>query len=123
MGIVDDQTVLSGNGELDALSFLQHAGSEELLSFLRRLPMIAGNADSKFTLADFIYEVKLWPFVREAWKIVPGQPGIPGRLTQIAQVYKLAGENLKKLTGEIRRVPRVINLEAFIAMYTTEGLP
>lgn len=123
MGQVDDHTIVSGSGVLDAVSFLEQAGDEDLMRFLRHLPMIAGHEDSKFTLADFVYEIKLWPFVKEAYQVVPGQPGIPGRLAQIAQVYKLAEENLKKLTGEVRRVPRVIDLPAFISIYTSDGLP
>lgn len=123
MGQVDDHTIVGGNGVLDAVSFLERTGDDEILKFLSRLPMVAGNADSKFTISDFIYEAKLWPFVKEAWKVVPGQPGISGRLFQIAQVYKVAEENLKKLTGDVRRVPRVIDLTVFILVYTTDGLP
>lgn len=123
MGFREEQTAFSSNGQLDAVSFLERTGDKEILKFLSYLPMVAGNEDDKFTIGDFIYEAKLWPFVKEAWQIVPGQPGIPGRLAQIAKVYKLAGENLKKLSGEERRVPRVIDLQAFIAIYTTSFFP
>ena len=123
MGYVGDHTPVGGTGKLDPMSFLEQAGDDEILKFMRRLPMIAGCEGGKFTLADFVYEVKLWPFVVEAWKVVRGQPGIAGRLAQLAQVYKFAGENLRKMTGEERRVPRVIDLQAFTAIYTSEGLP
>ena len=123
MGYVGDRTLIGESGKLDAMTFLEQVGDDEILKFMRRLPMIAGCEGGKFILADFIYEVKLWPFVIEAWKAVPGQPGIAGRLQQIDQVYRLASENLKKLTGEERRFPRVIDIAAFVLIYTTEGLP
>lgn len=123
MGYVGHHTPIDENGKLDAMSFLEQAGDDEILKFMRHLPMIARCEDSKFTLADLIYEVKLLPFVTDAWKAVTGQPGIAGRLRQIDQVYKLAGENFKKLSGEERRVPRVIDVATFISIYTTDGLP
>ena len=123
MGYIDDQTSFGSNGQLDAVKFLQQAGDSDLLNFLRQLPMIAGNTVGKFTLSDFIFEAKHWPFVKEAWASIPGQPRIAGRLRQIDLIYTLAAENLKKLTGAERRVPRVIDVAEFISIYTTEGLP
>ena len=123
MGYVGDHTPIGGTGKLDPMSFLEQAGDDEILKFMRRLPMIAGCEGGKFMLADFIYEVKLWPFVIDSRKTIPGKPGIAGRLQQIDQVYRLASKNLKKLTGEERRFPRVIDVAAFVLIYTTEGLP
>lgn len=108
---------------LDGLVFLEDIGDEELLRFLKRLPMVAANADSKLTLTDLIYEMKLWPFVKEAWHDVPSTPGIAGRILQLNRVYKLAAERMFKLTGERRREDRVIDIPSFLAIYASEGLP
>jgi hypothetical protein len=107
----------------DAGAFLAQASDAELLRFLRRLPMVAGSEDGSITISDLIFEMKLWPFVKAAWAKVDGQPGIPGRLMQIAAVYKVAEAQFEKDTGERRRTPRVIDLPSFISIYTSEGLP
>lgn len=103
--------------------FLNQASDEDLLRFLRRLPMIAGSEDGKLTVADLIYEAKLWPFVKAAWAKIQGSPGIAGRLQQMSEVYKTAEAELAKETGERRRTPRVISLPSFIRAYTEDGLP
>ncbi|MFV1808831.1 hypothetical protein [Phaeobacter sp. Ax4a-4a] len=108
---------------MDAQRFLELAGDDELLQFLRRLPMVAGNDDGPVTLPDLIYEMKLWPFVVEAWKRVDGEPGFPGRILQMSKVYKRAEAELEELTGEKRRLPRVIDLTVFLDIYSNEGLP
>jgi hypothetical protein len=107
----------------DAGAFLAQASDTDLLRFLRRLPMVAGSEDGTITISDLIFEMKLWPFVKDAWAQVDGQPGIPGRLMQIAGVYKRAEAQLERETGERRRAPRVIDLPSFIKIYTGEGLP
>ena len=107
----------------DAGVFLAQASDSDLLRFLRRLPMVAGTEDGTVTLEDLIYEMKLWAYVKTAWAQVDGQPGIPGRLKQVADVYRMAEEQFEKETGERRRTPRVIDLPSFTKIYTGEGLP
>lgn len=107
----------------DAQAFLANAGDADLLKFLRRLPMVAGSEDGTLTLADFIYEALLWPFLKDAWAKVEGSPGIPGRLKQVADAYKVAEAEFEKETGEKRRTPRVIDLPSFVKIYGGEGLP
>jgi hypothetical protein len=106
----------------DAGAFLAHASDADLLRFLRRLPMIAGCEDGTMTIEDFIFEAKLWPFVKAAWAKIDDQSGIHGRLTQIARIYKVAEAQFEKETGKRRRSPRVIDLSTFISIYTGEGL-
>jgi len=107
----------------DAGIFLTQASDDDLLRFLRRLPMVAGTEDGSVSVSDLIYEMRLWGYVKSAWAKVDGKPGIPGRLMQIAAIYKVAEAQFEKDTGERRRRPRVINLPSFIKVYTGEGLP
>ena len=113
-----NQIVLSG-----AVQFLSTAGDEELLKFFRRLPMIAGSDEGKVSIADLVYEMELWPFVKQAWVRVEGRPGIAGRIKQVADVYKSAEVELELLTGKTRRKVRVIDLPTFVEIYSTEGMP
>jgi hypothetical protein len=85
--------------------------------------MVAGSEDGSISVSDLIYEMRLWGYVKSSWAKVDGQPGIPGRLMQIAAVYKVAEAQFEKDTGERRRTPRVIDLPSFISIYTSEGLP
>lgn len=103
------------------LVFLERVGDDDLLKFLRRLPMVASNAEGPLTLADLIYEIKLWPFVKEAWAEVEGNAGVAGRIIQINRVYKLAAERMHRLTGERRRVDRMIDVPTFLQAYTSDG--
>lgn len=107
----------------DAGAFLAQASDTDLLRFLRRLPMVAGSEDSTITISDLIYEMKLWPYVKAAWVKVDGQPGIPGRLKQVADVYRMAEAQFERETGECRRSPRVIDIPSFTNIYSGEGLP
>ena len=108
---------------LDALEFLNCAGDEELRAFLRRLPIFAGNDGGPITIADLAYEMRLQPFVMDAWSRVGGNQGIPARLLQLSRVYKKAEAEMERLTGERRRLPRVIDIPSFIQVYATVGLP
>jgi hypothetical protein len=110
-------------GLLDAQRFLEIAGDEELRIFLSRLPMVAANDAGSVSMEDLIYEMKIWPFVKQAWSDVEGSPGIPGRLLQLARVYKKAESDFEQLTGETRRHPRVIDLPSFTKIYAATGLP
>lgn len=83
--------------------------------------MAASNAEGPLTLADFIYEMKLWPFIKEAWDDVPNGVGVAGRIIQINRVYKLAAERMHRLTGERRRVDRMIDVPAFLQAYAYDG--
>lgn len=107
----------------DALRFLNAAGDDELKMFLRKLPMFAGNKDGRITLSDLIYEMRLLPFVMDAWSTTDGKPGVPGRLIQISKVYKKAERDFEKLTGEKRRLKRLIDLPSFLDVYGSVGLP
>lgn len=107
----------------DCMAFLEEVGDEELLKFLKRLPMVSANEGSKVTLSDLIYEMRLWPFVKEAWQQVPGGAGVAGRILQLNRVYKLAAHRMHKLTGEKRRKDRVIDIPTFLEIYGSEGLP
>ncbi|MEM9156509.1 MAG: hypothetical protein AAGB13_15980 [Cyanobacteria bacterium P01_F01_bin.33] len=107
----------------NAQEFLEVVGDEDLLRFLRRLPMVAGHDESEVTLTDLTYEMRLWPFVKSAWSQVEGSPGIAGRILQLSRVYKKAETEMERMTGERRRVPRVIDLPTFMHIYTTDGLP
>ena len=115
--------VLGAEAAPDLTDFLSTVADEDLLKFLRRLPMIAGQEDGSLTFADLIYEMLLWPYVQQAWKTVDGSPGIPGRLSQLTRVYEIAERGLARDTGRRRRLDRVVNLPAFINPYSTEGLP
>jgi len=118
-----EQSTLSADSVPSAEQFLRQAGDEDVLRFLRRLPIFAGQEDGRITLSDLIFEMQLWPYVKSAWSEVEGSPGIPGRLLQLTRVYKTAEADFEKETGKTRRLPRVIDLPAFIDVYSTEGLP
>ena len=87
------------------------------------MPIVAGTEDGTITIGDLVIEMKLWPFVTEAWAKVDGSPGIPGRLKQVADVYRMAEAQFEREIGERRRSPRVIDLTSFVGVYTGEGLP
>lgn len=124
MGCREELRLGSAKDPTDAMEFLERVGDEELLRFLRRLPMVAANADgSPVTMKDLAYEAQLWPFVREAWKEVPGGMGLANRIFQLSRVYKLAAAKMKKLTGEVRSKERMIDLPTFTKIYSTEGMP
>ncbi|WP_179379775.1 hypothetical protein [Jannaschia marina] len=107
----------------DVISFFDQLADEDLLRFLRSLPVIGANDDEFFSIEDLTYEALLQPYVLHAWKSIKGNPGISGRIQQLSKVYKAAEAALERETGRKRRVPRVINLPAFIDAYTTRGLP
>lgn len=112
------------NAPVDAMTFLEQVGDEELLRFLRRLPMVAAHAnDRPVRMEDLIYELKLWPFVKDAWRRVPAGRGVANRILQLNRVYKLAAEEMEKLTGETRTSDRVIDVPTFLSLYANEGLP
>lgn len=107
----------------DALQFLNAAGDDDVRAFLRRLPMFAGNQSGQITITDLIYEMRLLPFVMDAWSTTDGQPGVPDRLRQISQVYAKAQSDFQKLTGETRRLPRSIDVPSFLDVFGSVGLP
>lgn len=119
----DDRAVKLSDDLPSAIQFLNVAADNEVRSFLRRLPMVGGNDGDKITLSDLIYEMRLLPFVMDAWKNTSGKPGVPGRLKQLSLVYHTAEANMQKLTGEKRRLKRMINLPSFLEIYGSEGLP
>ena len=107
----------------DALQFLNAAGDAELRAFLRRLPIFAGNEGGPITMADLVYEMRLQPFVMNAFRTIKGSPGIANRLMQLSRVYKLAEHEFEKMTGERRRLDRQIDIPSFIDVYAHVGLP
>lgn len=123
ISILKEPTTEPEDYSMDAQEFLNTAGDAEVLWFLRRLPMIAGNEGGSITLKDLAYEMMLVPFVKDAWKCTPGSAGVPGRLIQISRVYKKAEAEMEKLTGEKRRLPRRIDLPNFLDVYSSVGLP
>lgn len=106
----------------DAEIFFTNIADADLLRFLGQLPMVWGN-EEPMTIGDFIYEAMLWPYVKEAWKIIDGSPGLAGRMKQLAQVFATAERGLERDNGRTRSAPRVTNLEAFMAAYTSGDLP
>ena len=96
--------------------YLRDASDDDLLSFLRSVPLVWSDRE-QITLNDFIYEALLWPYVKHAWSVVKGQPGLPGRMRQLSDVYALAERRMELDTGRKRRIPRMTNLVAFIDAY------
>lgn len=107
----------------DAGTFLAQTSDTDLLRFLRRLPMVAGMEDGTVTVADLVYEMRLWGYIKSASAQVNGEPGVPGRIKHVSDIYARAEHQFWKDTGERRRLPRKINLTSFIDLYTSEGLP
>ncbi|WP_136440722.1 hypothetical protein [Pacificoceanicola onchidii] len=106
------------------MAFLDRVGDEDLLKFMRRLPMVAWHqSDHPMTMADLIYEIKLWPYVKAAYKENEGSPGVGGRLAQLKDVYARASEMMEQETGEVRSEERLFNFATFLQIYSTEGLP
>lgn len=121
---VDKSTsIQDASGPLGPMQFLEIAADEDVLRFMRRLPMIAGHIDGQFTMRDLAYEIELLPYVKIAWREVDGSPGIPGRLRQMADVYRRAEAEFEKETGKKRRLERIIDLPTFVEIYSTDGLP
>lgn len=110
-------------GPMGPEQFLSVAADDDLFRFLRRLPMVAGQPDGRITMSDLVYEMELWPFVKDAWNQVEGSPGIPGRLRQLSSVYKKAEAEFERVSGKLRRQERIIDLPTFVDIYTSEGLP
>ncbi len=111
------QTDADKREEIEAIeAYLIDVSDDDLLEFLRSLPMVWSEAEGMM-LQDFIFEAMLWPYVKHAWTVVQGQPGLPGRMKQVSDVYALAERQLELETGRKRRVPRVTDLAAFIDAY------
>jgi len=106
----------------EAEAFFAAIGDDDLLRFLRQLPVVWGN-NEQMTVGDFTYEALLWPYVKHAWKTVDGAPGLAGRMKQLSDVFSQAEQELERETGRTRRAPRVTNLAAFMAAYEGSGLP
>lgn len=117
------QKELAVDPVLSASEFFDQMGDEDLLRFLRSLPVIGTNDEEPFTVEDLVYEALLQPYIVHAWKQIEGSPGIGGRIMQLTQVVKYAERALECETGRKRRVPRVINLPAFLDAYEQRGLP
>lgn len=118
-----EQTELAVDPIQNAMDFFDRVADEDLLRFLRSLPVIGTNEDEPFTIEDLTYEALLQPYVIRAWKLVDGGPGVAGRIMQITHVYKAAEAALERDTGRKRRIPRMINIAAFMDAYTSRGLP
>lgn len=114
---------LSDDAITDAVAFFDRLAAEDMTRFLKSLPVIGMNETEPFTVGDLIYEALLQPYVLSAWKQIDGGPGVAGRILQLTKVYKAAETALERETGRTRRVPRVINLPAFMNAYTSRGMP
>jgi len=101
----------------DLEQFLEEMADEEVLRFLRALPMIGANDDQPLRMSDLIYEMRLWPYVVKAWNTAEGSPGIAGRVAMISKVMRDAEAALEADTKLTRRTDRVINLSSFLAAY------
>lgn len=123
ISILKDPSALPEKHFIDAQEFLRTAGDDDVLWFLRRLPMFAGNDGGPITLKDLAYEMMLVPFVKDAWKRTPGDAGVASRILQINRVYSAAEKDMEKITGEKRRLPRRIDLPSFLDVYGSVGLP
>jgi len=88
---------------LDALEFLKTAGDDEVLWFLRRLPMYVGNDGGPVTLKDLAYEMMLVPFIKDAWRRTPGGAGVVGRIAQMNRAIETAENDMALITGEKRQ--------------------
>lgn len=97
--------------------FLEEMADQDLLRFLRALPMIGANDDEPLRMSDLIYEMRLWPYVVKAWSTADGSPGVPGRVAMISKVMRDAEAALEADSSLKRRIPRVINLTSFLAAY------
>ncbi|WP_377512839.1 hypothetical protein [Octadecabacter sp. R77987] len=97
--------------------FLEEMADQDVLRFLRALPMIGANDDEPLRMSDLIYEMRLWPYVVKAWSTADGSPGVPGRVAMISKVMRDAEEALEADSNLKRRIPRVINLTSFLAAY------
>ena len=64
MGQEQEMPFQDNEGLPDAQRLLEIAGDDELLLFLRPLPMVAANDGGKVTMEDLTYEMKIWPFVK-----------------------------------------------------------
>lgn len=71
MAEVNDVT-LTDDAITDAVAFFEEVADEDLLRFLRSLPVIGTNDDEPFTIEDLTYEALLQPYVLHAWKNVAG---------------------------------------------------
>ena len=111
----------------DLFGFLETVGDDDLLKFLRRLPIVVNDTDEPMTMRDLAYQVALWPFVKEAWKKVPGNPGVAGRIKQLKDVIEHSQKELERASGGklVRRHPYKIDLAAFLQVYSdpNDGLP
>lgn len=84
--------------------------------------MVGGNDGGKISISDLVYEMRLLPFVMDAWRHSKENPGVPGRLKQLSWVYKRAEADMEKMTGDKRRLKRMIDLPSFLEIYGSEGL-
>lgn len=117
------QKELAVDPVLSASEFFDQMATDELMRFLKSLPVIGTNDEELFTIQDLVYEALLQPYVVQAWKQIEGAPGIGSRIKQLTQVYRAGEAALERDTGRKRRVPRVINLVAFLDAYEKRGLP
>lgn len=117
------QEELAIDAVTDPMTFFDSMGSDEVLRFLRTLPVVGAHDEGYFSVEDLVYEALLQTYVVHAWKQIEGDPGVGGRIRQLTQVYKAGEAALERETGRKRRVPRVINLPAFLDAYEKRGLP
>ena len=110
-------TEIRGDLPAELEQFLEEMADNQILCFLRALPMIGANDGETLRMSDLIYEMRLWPYVVKAWNAADGSPGVAGRVAMISQVMRDAEAALEADTKLTRRTARVINLTSFLTAY------
>lgn len=74
-------------------------------------------------LQDDKFEKILKPYLRAAYKLYPGRPGVPSRFKQHLEVYRHSERALFAETGLRRPKPKPMNLVRFLNLYLGGKLP
>ncbi|WP_299649971.1 hypothetical protein [uncultured Tateyamaria sp.] len=97
--------------------FIEEMADEEVLIFLRSFIVVGANEKSQTTIGDLVYEMLLWPYVKKVWREAEGSPGVAGRIRMLMDTLRISEAALEAETGRKRRVPRIVNLNAFLEQY------
>ena len=116
MGLVHGPEI-SDHLPSELVRFVEEMADEEVLKFLRAFVMVGANEEGQTTIGDLVYEMLLWPYVKRAWREAEGSPGVAGRIRMLTDTLRASEADLEAETGRKRRVPRVVNLNAFLEQY------
>lgn len=111
-------TEISDRLPSELVRFVEEMADEEVLKFLRAFVMVGANEEDQTTIGDLVYEMLLWPYVKKAWREAEGSPGVAGRIRMLTDTLRASEAALEADTSRKRRVPRVVNLNAFLEQYT-----